>query len=190
VITRDRITLGILAGGQARRLGGADKAFVPLEGQALLSRTLAALGTGYADVLVSYNGSDFRVREYPVAVVPDLRADFPGPMAGIESLLQATGSEWLLTVPVDLRDVPLGVAESLCNELASDPTANGVNILDADGLQPLLALWRVSAAREAATAALDAGEGAVHRLQRSLQFRSHDISPCRLGNLNTPDDFE
>lgn len=189
-IRRDQITLGILAGGRARRLGGVDKAFALFKGEPLLSRTLAALGSDYAQVMVSYNGSDPRMHEYPIRVVSDRRADFPGPLAGIERLLLATESEWLLTVPVDLRDVPAGLVESLCSELTVDAAANGVAVRDGDGLQPLLALWRVSAARAVASAALDAGDGAVHRLLQALQIRIHDISPRRLGNLNTPADFE
>ena len=190
MLTRDQLTLGILAGGQARRLGGVDKAFAQFQGQALLTRALAALGTGYAQTLISYNGNDERIARFGGAAVPDLRGHFPGPLAGLESLLRVASSEWLLTIPVDLRDIPGDLPEILCGELGSNPVGEGVAIGDADGLQPLVALWRVSTSRSATTAALDAGERAAHRLVHSMQFRIRDISPWRLGNLNLPADFE
>lgn len=190
MLTRDQITLGILAGGQARRLGGVDKAFAQFEGRSLLTRTLDAMGTGYAQVLISYNGSDERIVEFGTSAVPDLRGHFPGPLAGLESLLHAASTEWLLTIPVDLRDIPDAIPEILCRQLGTGPEGEGVAISDADGLQPLVALWPVRAARPATTAALEAGDRAAHRLVQSMQFRIHNISPCRLGNLNTPSDFE
>jgi len=188
MLTRAQVTLGILAGGQARRLGGADKALVQLGGQSLLSRTLAAMGTGYAGILISYNGSDPRVVESGAHVVPDLRRDFPGPLAGLEALLHSTESEWLLTLPVDLCDIPVDLAETLIRSV--DAQGKGVALRDADGLQPLIALWPVRAGRLASTAALNAGERAVHAVIQTMQFEIRDISPWRLGNLNTPADFE
>lgn len=171
-------------------MGGVDKAFVQFGGLSLLSRTLASMGTDFTQFLISYNGADGRIVESGASAVADLRGDFPGPLAGLESLLHAATSEWLLTIPVDLRDIPADLPEALCRELEIDPEGRGVTISDADGLQPLVALWPVPAGRFATTAALDAGDWAVHRLLQSLQFRVHDISPWRLGNLNTPSDFE
>jgi molybdopterin-guanine dinucleotide biosynthesis protein A len=96
----------------------------------------------------------------------------------------------LLTVPVDLRNLPENLSDALCGVLEANSDANGVAVRDVDGLQPLVALWPVSLARLAVGAALDEGRQAVHPLLNSLQFRIHDISPWRLGNLNTSSDFE
>lgn len=186
---RQRITLGILAGGQARRLGGADKAVAQFLGQPLLARTLAALGDKYGQVLVSYNGSDAEVLNGSAKVVRDLRSGFPGPLAGIESLLAASTGEWLLTVPVDLLDIPQDLLETLCAAIENDDSDVGAALRDADGSQPLVALWPVGIARYAVATALDAGFGAVHGVQQQLGFRERDISPQRLGNLNSPADF-
>ena len=56
--TRSSTALGILAGGQARRLGGLDKAMARYRGQTLIARTLAAAGKGFAQVMASYNGTN------------------------------------------------------------------------------------------------------------------------------------
>ena len=188
--TRDRIALGILAGGQARRLGGADKAMAQLLGQPLLLRTLAALSEGHSQVLVSYNGDNSAVLDGAATVVRDSRTGFPGPLAGIEALLAATTSDWLLTVPVDLLDIPHDLVDRLCAAIENDDPDIGAALRDADGSQPLVALWPVRNARFAVASALDAGFGAVHGVQEQMDFRQADISPRRIGNLNTPADFE
>jgi len=54
-VPRDRVSVGILAGGRGRRLGGVDKAFLDVGGAALLDRALAAVGGGFSSVLVSHN---------------------------------------------------------------------------------------------------------------------------------------
>ncbi len=186
MIGRDQITLGILAGGQARRLGGVDKAFAEYRGQSLLARTLGAMGEGYSEILLSHPGNEPRLARMPLRVVPDRRTDFPGPLAGIEALLYATCSPWLLTLPVDVRDIPLDLCQALCEAAAG----SGVVIQDAQGLQPIIGLWQVAAVRPVVTAALNSSQLAAHRLVSALGLKVHDISPLRLGNLNTPADFE
>ena len=186
---RKEITLGILAGGRGSRLGGIDKALMELAGQSLLSRTMTALGSGFARTLISYNGTDARVLAIGASCIADQRDHFPGPLAGIESLLAAAATDWLLTVPVDLRDIPPELPEALSAELDGCVAGIGSVIRDADGLQPLVALWPVAASRPAVTAALDSGNGAAHQLLQSMHFRIFDISPLRLGNLNTHADF-
>ena len=182
---RDQISLGILAGGQGSRLGFADKPALEFRGQALLTRALASAGSGFDQMLLSNNGSDPRNKRPGLAWVGDLRPQATGPLAGIESLLCTATAPWLLTLPVDLRELQPWVIDALCNA-ADGPAA----IVDGDGLQPLVALWKVSEARPAVAAALDEGQGAVHLVIRQLQMTLFDISPHRLGNLNTPRDFD
>ncbi|OGT54847.1 MAG: hypothetical protein A3E01_19245 [Gammaproteobacteria bacterium RIFCSPHIGHO2_12_FULL_63_22] len=182
---RNQISLGILAGGQGLRLGGADKATVRLHGVDLLSRTLAAAGGGFLETLLSYNGSDLRAARAGLSWVPDLRPGNAGPLAGLESLLAMARGDWLLVLPVDLRDANADVVQRLCDS----PGGRAV-IRDADGLQPLVSIWPVVEARRVVSLALDVGERAVHPLLSQLAMADVDISPARLGNLNTPKDFE
>jgi molybdopterin-guanine dinucleotide biosynthesis protein A len=139
---------------------------------------------GFARTLVSYNGDDARADSLDCTLLPDLRAGFPGPLAGLEALLATTEEPWLMSVPVDLRQLPTDLAERML------AIGQGVVVRDGDGLQPLVALWPVAEAREAVARALDTGEHAVHPLATQLGLAVLDISPRRLGNLNTPADFE
>ena len=89
-----------------------------------------------------------------------------------------------MSVPVDLRQLPFDLPERML------AVGQGVMVSDADGLQPLVALWPVAEARDIVARALAAGEHAVHPLATRLRLAVLDISPGRLGNLNTPADFE
>jgi len=185
MLARPQVALGILAGGQASRMGGVDKAMARHAGESLAARTLAALGSGYATALLSYNRGD--IEGLDLRVVPDLRPDFRGPLAGIEALLANCDAPWLLSVPVDLGDIPDDLFERL---RACAGEGQGVRARDADGVQPLVALWPVAASRAAVGAALDAAQGAVHRVQDALGFANCELSPWRFGNLNTPADLQ
>ena len=184
---RSQLVLGVLAGGQARRLGGIDKALARHRGQTLIARTLAAAGGGFEQVLASYNGKNADQLPAEVWVVPDLRPGYPGPLGGIQALLSAARADWLLTLPVDLADIPPGLVERLLDACDGE---NGVAASDADGEQPLVALWPVKSSWNPVVAALDAGERAVHRVQQILGFTACELAPLRLGNLNTPADFD
>ncbi|HEX4853559.1 MULTISPECIES: molybdenum cofactor guanylyltransferase [Arenimonas] len=185
MIDRDAITLGILAGGRGQRLGGRDKAWVRHRGAPLVENILMAFPGAFAERLVSVRADDPRFAARGLRAVLDRREDFAGPLAGIEALAAACGTPWLMTVPVDLDRLPDGLAD----DLASSADGDGVVVTDADGLQPLLGLWRTDALREHAGAMLDAGESAARRLVARLRVSRLDLAPHRLQNLNTPHDF-
>ena len=184
MLTRAEITLGVLAGGKATRIGGVDKALVEFRGQSLLDRLLANLGAGFFETLLSYNRDPAPLDNRQVIIVPDRRHGSLGPLAGIESLLQRTRSRWLLTLPVDLREIPTDLAERM---LAEADDARGVALVDADGLQPLVGLWPVVESLEDIRRALDSGACAVHEAVCRLNMCRLDVSPIGLGNLNTPE---
>ena len=73
----------ILAGGRARRLGGADKALVPLAGRPLLAHVRERLAGQAAPILVSANGDPARFARFNLEILPDTVAGYPGPLAGI-----------------------------------------------------------------------------------------------------------
>lgn len=179
------VALGILAGGQGRRLGGADKAWLDYRGQPLILRLLHRLGNQVDRVIVSANRDPGRYRAHGLEVVADRHPGGLGPLAGIDALLSACDTSWLLTAPVDLRDIPA----DLVSRLAAAAGPAGAVACDDDGPQPLVALWRVAATAEAAASALANRDLAVHRLQTRLALAPVLFSGLRFGNLNTPEDF-
>src|SRR4029077_14372217 len=83
-MTSDVPTLGlVLAGGQARRMGGGDKAFLQVGGKTILERVLARLNPYCAPIILNANGDPARFSRYGLPVVADSVPDFAGPLAGI-----------------------------------------------------------------------------------------------------------
>jgi molybdopterin-guanine dinucleotide biosynthesis protein A len=184
VIDARQVTLGILAGGRATRLGGRDKARLERGGVRQVDRVLAAWPLRFHESLISY-ASDAQGLPPLLRVVRDRREGARGPVAGLEALALACTTPWLLSVPVDVRALPVDLA----TRLLEGPDVDGASLDDADGEQPLVSLWRVASLAPACSALLDAGDAPARALRARLRLRIVDIAPVRLGNLNTPQDL-
>jgi molybdenum cofactor guanylyltransferase len=180
-----QITLGVLAGGRATRLGGIDKAWIERGGVPQVSRWQRRFASETAALLVSANRDLSRYAEAGLEVVTDRFTDDLGPIAGLDALLYTCRTPWLLTLPVDL----VGVNECLVPSLCSSRSENGAFAIDADGPQPLVALWRVEAAVLAVATAIGQGNGAIHALHATLGMTPVRFEGVRFGNLNTPEDL-
>jgi len=179
----ETVTLGLLAGGRATRLQGRDKAWMRFDGLPLVERTLTALHHDFAARWISANRYADRYEPLGLRAVPDRIPGFPGPLAGIDALLAACATPWLLTVPVDLRSLPTGLVAKL---IAGE---NGAVAHDATGLQPLVAVWPVARARIAVAEAFARGDAAVHKVVAALDLPVVHFDGADFGNLNTPEDF-
>jgi molybdopterin-guanine dinucleotide biosynthesis protein A len=186
VIEPGLASLGILAGGEARRLGGIDKARMLREGRLQLERVLAAFPHDFRERLLSYNRDPAGLPAVGLRVVSDLRPGFAGPVAALEALAAECRSPWLITIPVDCRNVP----STLAIDLLAAADADGTGVDDADGPQPLVGLWRVAALREACDDVLASGRPRARDVRAALRLRIIDLSPHRLGNINLPEDLD
>lgn len=182
VATRSEITLGILAGGRASRLGGIDKAWLQRggTGQVLRWRDRFADEVG-GGVLVSTNRGPDRYSAHGLVPIADRHATLAGPAAGLDALAAACSTAWLFTIPVDLIDADGCLLSRLLGEAGPD----GAYAVDDDGRQPLVSIWRIAALRAGLVLAAAAGEAAVHALQRRLAMPPVRFDGVRFGNLNT-----
>ena len=178
------ITLGILAGGRAIRLGGCDKAWLERDGMPQVLRIRRRFAAEVSSVLVSANRLDARYPSLGLTVVAD-RIPGVGPIGGLDALAAACGTPWLLTIPVDL----VGVNECLVPTLIASAGANGAFAQDDDGLQPLVALWPIDKLRCAVAQAMKAGEHAMQALLARMDMNCVRFTGVRFGNLNTPADL-
>ena len=185
MIAPDQITLGILAGGNATRLGGVDKAWLQRGGIDLASRWRDRFTGEVGAMLISANRQLERCAVAGLVPVPDRLAGNLGPLAGLDALADACRTPWLLTIPVDLVEIEPHLLAGLIESAHVD----GACARDDDGLQPLIALWRVDALRDAVAAALAAGELAVQDLHHRLDIAQVHFRGVRFGNLNTPADL-
>ena len=112
-----QVTAVILAGGEGRRMQGADKGLLSLWGRPLVMHLLERLNRQVDQVLINANRNPDRYRVYaPVFSDADSLhtvTDFQGPLAGIAAGLQHAAQDWVLFVPCDSPLVPLDLAERL-----------------------------------------------------------------------------
>lgn len=181
------ITAVILAGGEGRRVGGADKGLLQLCGRPLIAHVIAALRGQAASIAICANRNADCYAEF-APVITDGGREFRGPLAGIAAALRACRSEWLLTVPVDCPQPPRDLAVRLHDAALAD-NRNVAAVFDGRRVQPLFALYR----RTLATNAEDALERdmPVIRWQQDLHRALADFSTRaqEFGNLNTPEEF-
>jgi molybdopterin-guanine dinucleotide biosynthesis protein A len=109
-----RIVGLVLAGGQARRMGGADKALLLFGGRTMLAAVIAALDLPV--VAISANGNPARFAAYGCPVLSDGAFQNQGPLAGILAGLEwaaGLGMRALLTAPCDTPYLPRDLADRL-----------------------------------------------------------------------------
>ena len=183
MLERGALTLGILAGGRATRLGGRDKAWLQRDGVPQVVRIARRFDAECGAVLVSANRDLSRYAEHGLRAVADEVADI-GPLGGIDMLCAHCETPWLLTMPVDIVDANDCLLRTLANAGDAGAVAD-----DGDGLQPLVALYRVEALREAVAAAIAAGDFSVQAMQQRMALARVRFAGLRVGNLNTPADL-
>ncbi|WP_280527394.1 molybdenum cofactor guanylyltransferase [Ruania zhangjianzhongii] len=172
----------MLAGGQGRRLGGRDKATLPVAGQPLLQRVLAACTGAQRVVLVGPGPAPdgvLRVQEDPPG---------GGPVAGIVAGLAQVRSPWVLVLAVDQPDAARATP-ALVAALADEPEADLLCHRDGTGHpQWLLGAYRARALREV-LAPLGAGHGVpVARVADGLRMVEISDGAAHVGDIDTWDD--
>ncbi len=137
----------VLAGGAARRMGGADKPALPVAGQSMLSRVLAAVGDAEPRVVVGPVPPDLPV---PVQGTRE-KPPGGGPVAATAAGLALVPDDVAL-VALLAADLPLltGEAVDVLRLTVESAPMDGAVYRDADGRRQLLCgVWRVAALRRA-----------------------------------------
>ncbi|WP_329118557.1 NTP transferase domain-containing protein [Streptomyces sp. NBC_01353] len=133
----------VLAGGAAKRLGGADKPAVRVGGRALLDRVLAGCRGAGRTVVVGG-------RRTTVRPVVWAREEPPGggPLAALDAGVREVDADTVLVLSADLPFLDEGTGRQLLAALSAAPDAEAALLVDADGRdQPLVAAYRTEALR-------------------------------------------
>lgn len=189
----------ILAGGQARRMGGGDKGRLLLGGQSLLGRVVDRLGPQVGAMALNANGDCARFSDLDIPVIADSVAGFAGPLAGVLAGLDwaaEQGADTIVTAAADTPFFPCDLVPRLLAEaegqahplvLAATPDPErGVN------RHPTFGLWPV-ALRDDLRAALAGGLRKVVLWSdshggRLAMFPVDPFDP--FFNVNTPEDLD
>ena len=188
------VSAAILAGGRARRFGGADKASLPVGRARIIDRQLAAVSALTDDVRIVANEAA-RYADLGVRVIPDAVAD-AGPLGGIYSALNDARHDWTIVLACDLPFVTVALLERLAAELARASDVDAIAPRSARGLEPLCALYHRRCAG-VAQSLIARGDLAASGLLDAIRLRVLErdaLAPYDAGalfeNVNTPHDHE
>lgn len=181
----------ILAGGQARRMGGGDKGRLMLGGQSLLERVIARLQPQIDAMVLNANGDTQRFSDLGLPVVSDSIGDFPGPLAGVLAGMDwaaQRGHSHLISVAADTPFFPVDLVQRLSEPdaavvLAATPDPDRGRIP-----QPTFGRWSVDR-REELRDALNQG---VRKIRQWTQAQGEALvvfDEMDFFNINTPEDL-
>lgn len=183
-----RLAAAILAGGQARRLGGINKGTLPIGNAQIIDRQLEALRAVASPVfVVGWDSPDWSARG--LTIVPD---DIPdtGALGGIYTAIVHSPCDRTLVVACDM---PFLSADFL-GRLAAVDGADLVIPKSARGYEPLCAIY-TRACLPDIRARL--ARGALQAAKLPQGVRIAELGPGTLGmdervfvNVNTPHDYE
>jgi len=186
----------ILAGGQARRMGGGDKGMLQVRGRRLLDHVIDRLGPQVGDLALNANGDAARFEAFGVPVVADSIDGFAGPLAGVLAGLDwaaEQGGETIVTAAADTPFLPCDLVPrlQLASEGMTHPLVLAATPDPKRGLarHPTFGLWPV-ALRDDLRAALQGGVRKVVAWSDRHNGRLAEFpDEAAFFNVNTPEDL-
>jgi molybdopterin-guanine dinucleotide biosynthesis protein A len=186
------VSAAILAGGRARRLGGADKAQLAIGGARIIDRQLAALSAVADDIRIVANDRE-RYAGLGLRVIADAVPE-AGPLGGLYTALLDATHDRMLILACDLPFVTPALLQRLVDESGTGQEIDAVVPRSARGFEPLCALYMTRAAA-AARVRIERGDLRVAGLLADLRVRElgpEALAPYDGGslfeNVNTPHD--
>ena len=189
-------TLGVvLAGGQARRMGGADKALIRIGGATILERVIACLAPQCRRLIVNANDDTTRLAASGLAVVADTVPNRPGPLAGILAGLDFAAEHmaevaWMMSAPADCPFLPRDLVERL-HRARSEAGALLACAQSGERRHPVVALWPVSLRADLRSALEREGVRKVEQWMAAYSVAIADWPTVPVDpffNVNTPAD--
>jgi len=194
VIAHGQVSGAVLAGGRARRMGGANKALLPLgagRADTPLSRMLAVFAGRFAEtILVADDPSPYE--GWPVRVVPDIVAGC-GPLGGVHAAVSAARTPFVFVFGCDMPSLSGPLIDMMARRVLPGrllvPVYHGRP-------EPLHAIYPVSC-RDEARRALDEGVRMMREFFDRVpvdylpeeEIRALDGAVSSFENINTPDDL-
>lgn len=178
----------ILAGGQARRMGGKDKGLVTLNNKPLIDYVHDRLAEQGAHVAVNANRNQETYAQYG-QVFSDVFEGFPGPLGGIHAAMAQLDCEWYGFVPCDCPNLPHNLLEKMYQTISDDTEI--VVAHDGESVQPVVTMYKRSVF-ERLENFLNNGDRKIVLLYNICKTEFVDFSDEHDAfiNLNTPDELE
>jgi len=184
IIYKSQITAIILAGGKGRRLGGQDKGLVEYQGKPLIQHVLDKITPQVDSVMINANRNHESYATFGYEIISDDLSDFQGPLAGFAIAMQASKTDFILTMPCDGPHLPDDYVERLSTATKDNKTI--VVAHDGKRLQPVHALIPASLI-DSLLKFLESGDRKIDRWYAQNEMVTADFSdqPNVFFNVNT-----
>ena len=186
MINKSDITAVILAGGRGRRMEGADKGLMKLDGRPLIVYILDAIEAQVGQVLINANRNTDDYASYGYTVIPDELDNYQGPLAGFAAAMTKASTRYIVTLPCDAPLIPANMVQRL--SLALEQSQADIAVAhDGTRLQPVHAMIAVSLL-PSLNEFLDAGNRKIDLWYAKHKMALADFSdiPEIFNNINTP----
>jgi len=135
----------ILAGGKGRRMGGKEKALIPLLDRPLLSYVLESVSGQVAPIALNINTNFEKFSKFGYPIIEDPIKGHLGPLAGILASLnwaQEIDKDWVMTLPCDTPFLPKNIAQRMI-EVKNRKLDIDLVVARSRGYNhPVVALWK------------------------------------------------
>jgi len=188
-ISKNDISVVILAGGRASRMGGIDKGLVEFDGLPLIAHVHEIAKGNVNHVLISANRNTEQYSIYGKVIVDDLK-DFQGPLAGISKALKVCSTDYLLVLPCDSPLVDAELIDGLINKMGQK-NADICVAHDGSIMHATFAMMKTNLS-SSLEHFLDEGGRKMAHWYRQQNLERVDVSDRLevLTNLNKPEDLD
>ena len=135
----------ILAGGKGRRMGGKDKALIPLLDRPLLSYVLESISGHVAPIALNINTNLDKFSEFGYEIIEDPIKGHLGPLAGILASLnwaRQLNQKWVMTLPCDTPFLPKNIVKEMIKLKNKELDVDLVVAQSKGYNHPVIALWK------------------------------------------------
>ena len=198
-MSKEEVPAVILSGGESRRMGRNDKAFLSIEDKTLLEITVERLHRQTQQIAINTNSNDPKYFIYNLPVLNDAISGFLGPLAGIFTAMKwanQMGYKCVATIAVDTPLFP----ENLLKKLHCKMEMSNSDIVFAESntdykkkklLHPVFGLWKTSLYNDLRKELESGVRKVTHWSERhkasNVFFQDKHLDP--FFNVNTPEDI-
>ncbi|PCJ58680.1 MAG: molybdenum cofactor guanylyltransferase MobA [Rhodospirillaceae bacterium] len=186
----------LLAGGQARRMGGREKYLLPLQGRPLLAHVIERARSQVTSLLLNAAGDPDRLSGFGLPIACDVVEGHAGPLAGVLTgmewaLQNAPQCRWIATFATDTPFFPTDLVHHLWAAVEAEES-DLARATSAGRPHPVFGLWPVALAPDLRHALTE--EGASKIATWTARYRTVDVNfPTEpmdpFFNINQPQDL-
>lgn len=133
------VTGVILAGGQARRMGGDDKGLMLYHNQPMVRYAIKAMQPQVDTLIINANRNIDQYQRFGYPVISDSITGFHGPLAGMLTALENLDTDFILTSPCDCPSISPQLRQRMMETLLLTQSDLAV-ATDGERLQPVFCL--------------------------------------------------